>query len=89
MLYAIFSGHRFFRGYSPFVRRAAAQRTDALKRKLEELDATHPGAPPRAMVLGQSRHRPIPTSSLAASGNQARKPRQFLAVLSSEKQKTV
>ena len=28
-----------------------AQKNRALKRKLEELDATHPGAPPRAMLL--------------------------------------
>ena len=38
----------------------------ALQKKVDELDVTHPGAPPRAMVLDDSRRPTSRTSSSAA-----------------------
>ncbi|MFO1498773.1 MAG: DUF1553 domain-containing protein [Verrucomicrobiota bacterium] len=63
------------------------QKLRALKRKVEELDATHPGAPPRAMAL---RDNPTPaTPHVLIRGNPANQgpevPRQFLSVLSGGK----
>jgi hypothetical protein len=62
------------------------QKLRALKRKVEELDATHPGAPARAMVLQDN---PEPqTPHVFVRGNPSNPgpevPRQFLAVLAGE-----
>lgn len=65
------------------------QKNRALQRKLEELDATHPGAPPRAMVL-KDNEGPA-NSKIFVRGNQfnlgAEVPRQFLAVASGPNRK--
>ena len=65
----------------------AQQKARALQRKVDELDATHPGAPPRAMAL-QDNASPI-TPHVFKRGNAATPgdevPRQFLQVLSGEK----
>jgi mono/diheme cytochrome c family protein len=65
----------------------AQQRERALRRKIDELDATHPGAPPRAMVL-KDRSSPVePVVFVRGNpGNRGPKvPRQFLEVLSGDK----
>ncbi len=65
----------------------AQQKVRALKRKIDELDATHPGAPPRAMVLND-RSTPVePVVFVRGNpGNHGPKvPRQFLEVLSDGK----
>ncbi len=65
----------------------AQQRTRALKRKIDELDATHPGAPPRAMAL-QDKSNPV-EPVVFVRGNAAnpgpKVPRQFLEILSDGK----
>jgi mono/diheme cytochrome c family protein len=64
----------------------AQQKERALRRKIEELDATHPGAPPRAMVL-KDRSSPVEPVVFVRgnAGNRGPKvPRQFLEILSSE-----
>jgi hypothetical protein len=66
-----------------------AQKNRALQRKVEELDATHPGAPPRGMVL-QDNSNPY-TPHIFMRGN-ARNPgpevpRQFLSLIAGEKRK--
>src|SRR5437899_865586 len=65
------------------------KRTVPSNEKLEELDATHPGAPPRAMVLQDNS---TPTNPYVfvrgnAGNHGPETPRQFLAVLSGEKRK--
>lgn len=65
----------------------AQQKVRALKRKIDELDATHPGAPPRAMVL---KDKPTPVEPVVFvrgnAGNPGPKvPRQFLEILSGDK----
>ncbi len=65
----------------------AQQKVRALKRKIDELDATHPGAPPRAMAL---RDKATPVEPVVFvrgnAGNPGPKvPRQFLEILSPEK----
>lgn len=65
------------------------QKVRALKRKLDEVDATHPGAPPRAMALLDN---PTPTEPVVFKrgnpGNPGEKvPRQFLEVVSGPKRK--
>jgi hypothetical protein len=64
--------------------RAERERLQALAKKVDELNATHPGAPPRAMVLNDA---PQPTDPhVFLRGNPGRPgpavPRQFLKVLS-------
>jgi hypothetical protein len=61
----------------------AAQKVRALRRKLEELDAVHPGAPPRAMVLTDNRtpHQPRVFVRGNPSNPGPEVPRQFLEVL--------
>ena len=65
----------------------AAQKVRALRRKVEELDATHPGAPPRAMALQDNSNPTNP--HVFVRGNPSNRgpevPRQFLEVLSGEK----
>lgn len=66
-----------------------AQKHRALQRKVEELEATHPGAPPRAMAL-QDLSAPV-TPRVFHRGNPNHPgpevPRQFLAVLAGAPQK--
>lgn len=67
----------------------AQQKVRALRRKVEELDATHPGAPPRAMALAD---RSTPVEPVVfVRGNQrnpgARVPRQFLEVIAGPERK--
>jgi mono/diheme cytochrome c family protein len=60
-----------------------AQKNRALQRKLEELDATHPGSPPRGMVLKENSDPYKP--HVFVRGNQfnqgAEVPRQFLELI--------
>lgn len=65
----------------------AQQKVRALRRKIDELDATHPGAPPRAMVLVDKRTPVEPAVFVRGNaGNPGPKvPRQFLEVLSGDK----
>ena len=60
-----------------------AQKLRALQRKLEELDATHPGAPPRAMVVEDSSTPYNPHVFVRGNPNNPgpEVPRQFLAVV--------
>ncbi len=65
----------------------AQQKMRTLRRKVEELDATHPGAPPRAMALQDN---PTPNNPhVFVRGNPGNPgpevPRQFLELLSGEK----
>ena len=61
----------------------AQQKLRALKRKLDELDATHPGAPPRAMALLDNATATEPVVfKRGNAGNPGDKvPRQFLSVI--------
>ena len=67
----------------------AAQRNRALKRKIEELDATHPGAPPRGMVLqdvNEPRAQKIFIRGVPRNqGDEV--PRQFLELIEGENRK--
>ncbi len=70
--------------FDPLYDVATAQKIRALQRQIAELDATHPGAPPRAMALVD---RPDPQDThiflRGNSGNQgAKAPREFLEILS-------
>ena len=60
-----------------------------LQRKVDELDATHPGAPPRAMALVDNASPNTPHVFVRGnSGNPgAEVPRQFLALIAGEKRK--
>ncbi len=66
-----------------------AQKLRALRRKVEELDATHPGAPPRAMVLVDNAAPSEPRVFVRGNPNNpgADVPRQFLAVIAGENRK--
>lgn len=61
-----------------------AQKVRALRRKVEELDATHPGAPPRAMALQDNSNPHNPRVFLRGNPNNhgPEVPRQFLQLLS-------
>jgi mono/diheme cytochrome c family protein len=65
----------------------AQQQVRALKRKIDELDATHPGAPPRAMVLKDKSTPVEPVVFVRGNpGNHGAKvPRQFLEILCADK----
>jgi len=70
-----------------FMDTPAQQKLRALKRKVDELDATHPGAPPRAMALVDNS---TPTEPVVFKrGNPANRgekvPRQFLEILAGPK----
>ena len=65
----------------------AAQRLRALQKESDELDATHPGAPPRAMSMADNT-APINVQVFIRGnpGNRGTEvPRQFLSILSGEK----
>ncbi len=65
----------------------AQQKVRALRRKIDELDATHAGAPPRAMVL-KDRATPVEPVVFVRgnAGNHGPKvPRQFLEILTEGK----
>ena len=66
-----------------------AQKLRALRRKVEELDATHPGAPPRAMALVDDSKPSNPHVFIRGNPNNpgAEVPRQFLQVLAGESRK--
>ncbi|PYK96223.1 MAG: hypothetical protein DME19_20400 [Verrucomicrobia bacterium] len=66
-----------------------AQKLRALRRKLEELDATHPGAPPRAMVLEDNSSPYNPHVFVRGNPNNpgAEVPREFLAVVAGANRK--
>ncbi len=63
---------------------SAQQKLRALKRRVDELDATHPGAPPRAMAMteGGEPHRPHVFKRGNPSNQGEEVPRQFIQVLS-------
>ena len=65
----------------------AQQKFRALKRKVDELDATHPGAPPRAMALLDNNTPTEPVVFKRGNpGNHGDKvPRQFLGIVSGPK----
>jgi len=65
----------------------AQQKLRALRRKVEELDATHPGSPPRAMALvdNSSPYNPRVFVRGNANNHGPEVPRQFLEVLAGEK----
>jgi mono/diheme cytochrome c family protein len=67
----------------------AAQKNRALQRKVEELDAVHPGSPPRAMALkdNDTPHKPrvFVRGSQFNLGDEV--PRQFLELIQGEKRK--
>lgn len=67
----------------------AAQKVRALRRKVDELDATHPGAPPRAMALQDNATPARARVFLRGNPNNAgpEVPRQFLEVLAGEHRK--
>jgi len=64
-----------------------AQRFRALQRKVDELDAMHPGAPPRAMALVDNTSPSNPRVFIRGNPNNpgSEVPRQFLAVLAGAK----
>ena len=66
-----------------------SQKTRALQRQLDELDATHPGAPPRAMVLEDDANPYRPHVFVRGNPNSPgpEVPRQFLAVVAGGKRK--
>ncbi len=65
----------------------AQQKERALKRKIDELEATHPGSPPRAMALADKSSPVEPVVFIRGNaGNPGAKvPRQFLEILSPDK----
>src|SRR5260221_63334 len=65
----------------------AQQKLRALQRKVDELDATHPGAPPRAMALEDNSSPSKPHVFVRGNPNNQGEevPRQFLQVLAGEK----
>jgi mono/diheme cytochrome c family protein len=65
------------------------QKVRALRRKVEEVDATHPGAPPRAMVLVDRENPHDPKVFVRGNPqNHGRSvPRQFLGLLAGETRK--
>ena len=67
----------------------AQQKLRALQRKVDEIDATHPGAPPRAMALEDNPSPSRPHVFLRGNPSNPGEevPRQFLQVLSGEKRK--
>jgi mono/diheme cytochrome c family protein len=60
-----------------------SQKLRALRRKIDELDATHPGAPPRAMALVDNKTPQNPRVFIRGNANNhgPEVPRQFLEVL--------
>jgi len=76
-------------GIDRFFDTPVAQKTRALRRKIEELDATHPGAPLRAMVLVD---KPSPVEPVIfkrgnAGNHGPRVPRQFPALVAGPNRK--
>jgi mono/diheme cytochrome c family protein len=65
----------------------AQQKVRALKRKIDELDATHPGAPPRAMALVDRKSPTEPVVFVRGNPNNTgpKVRRQFLGILSGDK----
>ncbi|HYE30770.1 MAG TPA: PSD1 and planctomycete cytochrome C domain-containing protein [Methylomirabilota bacterium] len=61
----------------------AAQKTRALKRKIDELEATHPGSPPRAMALVENPTPHNPRVFIRGNPNNPgpEVPRQFLELI--------
>lgn len=66
-----------------------AQKSRALQRKIEELDATHPGAPPRGMVLTENPTPHNPRIFVRGSPHNlgAEVPRQFLQLIAGPERK--
>ena len=67
----------------------AQQKLRALQRKVDELDATHPGAPPRAMVLVDNANPSTPRVFVRGNPNNPgpEVPRQFLSLIAGENRK--
>jgi hypothetical protein len=65
------------------------QKLRALQRKVDELDATHPGAPPRAMVLVDNATPSTPRVFMRGNPNNPgpEVPRQFLELIAGESRK--
>ena len=66
-----------------------SQKLRALQRKIEELDATHPGAPPKGMVLVENSTPYTPHVFVRGNANNpgAEVPRQFLEVVAGSNRK--
>jgi hypothetical protein len=66
-----------------------SQKLRALRRKIDELDATHPGAPPRAMALVDNKTPNNPRVFIRGNANNhgPEVPRQFLEVLAGPNRK--
>ncbi|HKS38888.1 MAG TPA: PSD1 and planctomycete cytochrome C domain-containing protein, partial [Verrucomicrobiae bacterium] len=66
-----------------------SQKVRALQRKVEELDATHPGAPPKGMVLADNAQPNNPRVFVRGNPNNpgAEVPRQFLEVVAGSNRK--
>ena len=81
--------HEAIRGVDRFFDTPTAQKSRALRRKIEELEATHPGAPLRAMALLDNSAPVEPVVFKRGNpGNHGPKvPRQFLGLVSSETRK--
>ena len=67
----------------------AQQKIRALQRKVDELDATHPGAPPRAMALADNASPSTPRVFVRGNPNNPgiEVPRQFLGLIAGENRK--
>jgi mono/diheme cytochrome c family protein len=67
-----------------FMDTPAQQKLRALKRKIDELDATHPGTPPRAMALldNSTPTEPVVFKRGNANNPGDKVPRQFLEIIS-------
>jgi hypothetical protein len=67
----------------------AQQKLRALRRKVDELDATHPGAPPRAMALVDNDRPNNPRVFIRGNANNPgpEVPRQFLEVIAGKDRK--
>jgi mono/diheme cytochrome c family protein len=72
-----------------FMDTPAQQKMRALKRKVDELDATHPGAPPRAMALLDNNNPTEPVVFKRGNANNPgdKVPRQFLGIVAGPERK--
>jgi cytochrome c553 len=72
-----------------FMDTPAQQKLRALRRKVDETDATHPGAPPRAMALLDNRNPTEPVVFKRGNANNPgdKVPRQFLEIVAGTNRK--
>jgi uncharacterized protein DUF1553/uncharacterized protein DUF1549/cytochrome c len=77
------------RAFARLLDTPSQQKLRALQRKVDELDATHPGAPPRAMVLVDNPTPSSPRVFIRGNANNPgpEVPRQFLELVAGDKRK--